>query len=298
MPISRPTDVAPGLADPVADRVRVSATLLFELSQRSPTEGYTTNSAVMEVVGLEVETNFRGELVIGMAARSDSQGQDEVMSMTVLVKVTTKDSAGRTYTTRVENTIQFPREDSQKMASLVVHLEIFASEYTAIISEGQLNHEQAAAWALCCTPSAVLDLLDGVHYGCASPLFPDRFPLVPERRLPGQALSSGDMSDDGRVPVYDQVFIDMFKGTAIHTGMDSSNFVTSEVNNLRVFCRDNYDSPQKVLDYISCLRERVSDFRSEHVDESAHVCSVFANFDRYEVDVAEASFNQMKADQS
>ena len=248
----------------------------------------------MKVVGLKVRINFRGELVIGRATRGD---QDDTMSMTVVVEVTTEDLSGKKETTRVENTIEFPRKDSQKMASLAVYLESFSSEYTAIISEGQLNFEQAAAWALCCTPSAVLDVLDGVHYGSASPLFPDRFPLVPERRLPGQALSSGDMSDDGRVPVYDQVFIDMFKGTAIHTGMYSSNFVTSEVNNLRVFCRDNYDSPQKVLDYISCLRQRVSAFRSEIVHESHHVCSVFANFERYEVSVTEASFSQMKESQ-
>lgn len=241
----------------------------------------------MRLVGLKLWADYDSELLIGSDGHTYDHGNNELAALLVKIEQTVEVSGERIITT-ITNNVQFPRGDSKKIVILVVFAECFVSELQDIMSESgdELSDGQAAAWALCCLPSKVSEVLEGVQYGNSNPLFPDSFPLT----------MTGQTSDSSPVPTYDQAFIDLFKGTTIHSSMDASNFVTSETNKLRAFCSEHEHEPSRIVAYIGELRERVSIRRSSIMQESPHVASVFSRFEEHEVSEAEAFYGSFKMD--
>lgn len=195
---------------------------------------------------------------------------------------------------RFSNVITVERSEGQRLANLILHVETLARELNRILSVHQgVNHEQATSMAMCCTPSAVDALLEDLQYGRATSIVGSDYPMIGRSFVQNTSVAGSFL--DKVVPLYNDDFLDLFKGTSIHTSMVVNNFLTEEVNKLRMFCCRSMDEPVRVLEYCRELRSKVQAFRSGIV-ESAHISSVLANLEKHEIERAENWF-QHRLDQ-
>ena len=169
----------------------------------------------------------------------------------------------------------------QKLTSLLLHARCYAMEYNRLLEsiEG-CTFEQAAAMALAYTPTAVNSFLaDPSELGT---LFPMKFGAL-------HSHPSSDGSEAVEVPVYEDIFLDVFKNTAIHESMVVSNFVTLETNQLRLFCCQmvEQETPEDLITYCEKVRGRTSQLLTSLEGGSLHTQSVLGMFKTMEVERAE-----------
>ena len=193
----------------------------------------------------------------------------------------------------ISRRLDIPISEPGKVVALGLHIESYAREFNRLLSRDDFTMEQAASMALCYTPGVVADCLDGIHHGRADSIVANGdespFPLKYATR------TSNATADDTEVPVYEDAFVNLFNGTAVHASIATTNFVALETRSLRELCSMMLPlgQPGEVLCYCANLRERIISFK-EKFDQTPHTRSVLTLFEQHEVEYAEAFFRQQE----
>ena len=219
------------------------------------------------------------------AGGADAENKSGELAMTFTE--TWRGTDGTSHTKKViTNCIPSPLLEGTTLANTILFVESLAKEMDSALAQYKgINHEQAAVMGMCHAPSAVAEFLEGIQYGRAASVMAGMYPLISQNFASDSSISPKDQA----VPVYHTDFLDLFRGTSIHSSLIVSNFLTKEVNKLRIFCCQNMDNPRGVLKYCKDLRLKIQLLRSK-IEESAHIASVFAQLERHEIERAENCF--------